>query len=95
MATNLDALSLVQLTAHYSALPGVTPVKKFPATLDRVAAGFFDLAGVAFAIRSSATAERPVTVERAGGSLFATYTKVVQMSQGAVSRANDAIRNLG
>ena len=40
MATNLDALSLVQLTAHYNALPGVTPVKKFPSkatALDRIA----------------------------------------------------------
>jgi hypothetical protein len=34
-------------------------------------------------------------VERAGSALFNTYTKVVDMSQGAVSRANDAIRNLG
>jgi hypothetical protein len=40
MATNLDTLSLVQLTAQYNALPGVTPVKKFPSkavALDRIA----------------------------------------------------------
>lgn len=40
MAKNLETLSLVQLTAHYNTLPGVTPVKKFPSkavALDRIA----------------------------------------------------------
>jgi hypothetical protein len=30
MSAKLDTLSLVELTAHFNALPGVTPVKKFP-----------------------------------------------------------------
>lgn len=40
MLKNLAALSLAELTAHYNALPGVTPVKKFPSkavALDRIA----------------------------------------------------------
>lgn len=37
---DLATLSLADLTAHYNALPGVTPVKKFPSksiALDRIA----------------------------------------------------------
>lgn len=37
---NLNALSLAELTAHFNALPGVTPVKKFPSkavALSRIA----------------------------------------------------------